>query len=94
LNLGDMNEIEKESEDGCLQHPKRVYIVYPSSTSRKAFLNFIERYITKIKPIWMTENYTKENTIDEGSLCIVLCFNKSRLPDDIKGVIQFTPQRK
>lgn len=40
-----------------------------------------------MKPIWKT----REDLIEEGSLCIVVCFNLSRLQDTIEAVLRDTP---
>ncbi|XP_048770638.2 uncharacterized protein LOC125676838 isoform X2 [Ostrea edulis] len=70
------------------QHWKRIYIKCLSNLPKRAFSNFAERYITNIEPIWMAD----EDLIQEGSLCISVCFNLSRLQDEIAAVIQVTPK--
>ncbi|XP_048769507.2 uncharacterized protein LOC125675752 isoform X2 [Ostrea edulis] len=68
--------------------PKRIHIKCLANLPKKAFSNFTERYITRIEPIWITE----EDPIEEGSICIVVCFTFSRLQDDIAAVLRVTPQ--
>ncbi|XP_048768927.2 uncharacterized protein LOC125675357 isoform X2 [Ostrea edulis] len=71
-----------------VQHPKRIHIKCLADLPKKAFSNFMERYITRIEPIWITE----EDPIEEESICISVCFNLSRLQDDIAAVHRITPQ--
>ncbi|XP_062613259.1 uncharacterized protein LOC134275037 [Saccostrea cucullata] len=67
---------------------RQVYIKYLSSLPRRAFSDFTERYISTIDPIWKKE----EEPVEEGSVCIVVCFTLSRLLDDISAVVNITPK--
>ncbi|XP_048769498.1 uncharacterized protein LOC125675751 isoform X2 [Ostrea edulis] len=69
------------------QHPKPIHIKYLANLSKKAFSNFMEKYITRIEPIWSNEEDCKE-----GSLCIVVCFTLSRPQVDIAAVVRITQQ--
>lgn len=91
MNLGsNVQEEESEGKGVPFQHRRRIYIKYLANLPRKAFSNFTERYITGIDPVWITG----EDPIEEGSICIVVCFTLSRLQDDIAAVIRVTPQGK
>lgn len=89
MNLDDgVKNLEREGVSS--QFRKRIFIKCPAKLPKKAFSNFTERYITRIEPIWMTG----EDSIAEGSLCIVVCFTFSRLQDDIAAALQVTPEGK
>lgn len=92
MNTGD-NTSKGALDSECRsssQHWKRIYIKCLSNLPKRAFSNFAERYITNIEPIWMAD----EDLIQEGSLCISVCFILSRLQDEIAAVIQVTPKGK
>ncbi|XP_048769482.1 uncharacterized protein LOC125675735 [Ostrea edulis] len=84
----DVKKEKLERKGLSFQHHRRIYIQCHSNFPKRAFFNFMERYITRIEPIWRT----KEDPIEEGSPCILVCFNLSHLQADIADVLKVTPQ--
>ncbi|XP_062613282.1 uncharacterized protein LOC134275057 [Saccostrea cucullata] len=81
-------EFEKTDTSFLPREKRRVNIKYLSDLPRKAFSDFIDRNIATIEPIWKKG----EEPVEEGSLCIVVCFTLSRLLDDISAVVNISPQ--